>query len=101
MLLFAAGAELALNPLSNFWHALHRPGMLSLLNVVRLTMLVLIGVATIPTLGGIGAAWAVALSTLLPQAGQGVMLWAVIKRQGMREQRETTHGVPERGRPYL
>jgi O-antigen/teichoic acid export membrane protein len=85
VLLFAAGAELALNPLSNFWHALHRPGMLSLLNVVRLTMLVLVAVLTIPTLGEIGAAWAVALSTLLPQAGQGAMLWAVIKRRGMRE----------------
>jgi O-antigen/teichoic acid export membrane protein len=85
ILLFAAGAELALNPLSNFWHALNRPVMLSILNVVRLSLLVLVAVAAIPRMGVAGAALAVIISTLLPLAGQGAVLWSAVKRCGARE----------------
>jgi lipopolysaccharide exporter len=81
ILLFAAGAELALNPLSNFWHALNRPVMLSVLNVVRLSLLVLVAVTAIPVLGGVGAALAVIVSTVLPLVGQGALLWRTVKKR--------------------
>jgi O-antigen/teichoic acid export membrane protein len=85
ILLFAAGAELALSPLSNFWHALNRPAMLSVLNVARLSVLTLIACLAIPRLGGIGAALAVVISTVLPLAGQGLILWVSVRRRGAAE----------------
>jgi O-antigen/teichoic acid export membrane protein len=78
ILLIAAVADLALNPLSNFWHALDRPAMLSLLNMARLSLLVLVAVLAIPRLGGVGAGLAVAVSTILPLAAQGAILWMII-----------------------
>jgi O-antigen/teichoic acid export membrane protein len=86
ILLFAAGAELALSPLSNYWHALNRPAMLSVLNVGRLSVLAAVAVFAIPRLGSVGAAWAVLLSTAVPLASQGVILWFIIWRRGRRQQ---------------
>ncbi len=92
ILLFAAGAELALNPLSNFWHALNRPLMLSLLNVVRLSTLVTVAVIAIPRYGGIGAALAVIVSCIFPLGGQGLLLWLTVQKRGQREA-ETAAGL--------
>jgi O-antigen/teichoic acid export membrane protein len=78
LLLFASAAELALNPLSNFWHALNRPSMLSALTTARLTLLVFTAVLTIPRAGLLGAAVAVIVSTVIPLVGQGVILWTTI-----------------------
>jgi len=81
ILLCAAAVDLALNPFSNFWHALNRPAMLSALNVARLSLLVGAAVVAIPQWGGVGAAAAVLISTALPLAGQGALLWGIIGRQ--------------------
>lgn len=78
VLLCAAAVDVALNPLSNFWHALDRPAMLSSLNVVRLSLLVGAAVLTIPRWGGLGAAEAVFISTAIPLAAQGLLLWSII-----------------------
>lgn len=81
LLIFAAAVDLALSPLSNFWHALNRPGMLSVLNVVRLSLLVGVAFMAIPRLGIAGAALAVLVSTVLPLAGQAAVLRAAIRGQ--------------------
>jgi O-antigen/teichoic acid export membrane protein len=78
LLLFASAAELALNPLSNFWHALNRPSMLSALTTTRLALLLFTAVLAIPRLGLLGAALAVIVSTVIPLVGQGVILWTTI-----------------------
>lgn len=80
ILIFAAGAELALAPLSIFWHALDRPGMLSVLNVVRLSVLTVVAALAIPVWAGAGAALAVVAAAVLPLTGQGVMLWLAVKK---------------------
>ena len=59
--------------------------MLSVLNVVRLSLLVLIAVAAIPILGPIGAALAVIVSTVLPLVGQGAVLWSAVKQRRVGE----------------
>jgi O-antigen/teichoic acid export membrane protein len=94
VLLCAAAVDLALNPLSNFWHALNRPAMLSALNIARLSLLVGAAVVTIPRWGGVGAAAAVLLSTAVPLAGQGLLLGNIIRGQAA-----AAGARPERGRP--
>jgi O-antigen/teichoic acid export membrane protein len=78
LLVLAAAADLALNPLSNFWHALNRPAMLSALNVARLSLVVAVAYITIPRAGILGAALAVIVSTVIPLAVQGAVLWVKI-----------------------
>jgi hypothetical protein len=70
--------DLALNPFSNFWHALNRPAMLSALNVARVSLLVGAAMLAIPRWGGIGAASAVLVSTVVPLAAQGLLLWSLV-----------------------
>jgi lipopolysaccharide exporter len=78
VLLCAAAVDLALNPFSNFWHALNRPAMLSALNVARVSLLVGAAMLAIPRWGGIGAASAVLVSTVVPLAAQGLLLWSLV-----------------------
>ena len=50
------------------------------MNVARLSLLVGAAVVAIPQWGGVGAAAAVLISTALPLAGQGALLWGIIGR---------------------
>jgi O-antigen/teichoic acid export membrane protein len=98
ILLLAAAAELALNPLSNFWHALNRPAMLSILNIVRLSLLVSVAAVAIPRFGEagrpLGAAVAVLVSTVLALGGQGALLWAMVREgRTMTPHRPTVTGL--------
>jgi O-antigen/teichoic acid export membrane protein len=68
VLLCAAAVDLALNPFSNFWHALNRPAMLSALNGVRLSLLVGAAMLAIPLWGSAGAAAAVLWGIIAGQA---------------------------------
>ena len=81
LLLLAAAVELALNPLTNFWHALNQPGMLSTLNVGRLSLLMLIAMIAIPRIGMLGAALAVMVAAVVPLTAQGAILWVRLYRQ--------------------
>jgi O-antigen/teichoic acid export membrane protein len=88
LLLLAAAVDLALNPLGNFWHALNKPAMLSALNAARLSLVILVGVMTIPRIGILGAALAVIVSTVIPLTIQSVILWAKV------DYRPAAHGAP-------